>query len=85
MGVQMGSSPDQVRGLCRGVCVGVQAIRAIDLPRQQPHCATLYRGAAAYQPGAAQVELLALHGIATDDGQLERERAELLAEIEGSV
>ena len=34
---------------------------------------------------AAQAELLALHGIATDDGQLERERAELLAEIEGSV
>jgi hypothetical protein len=34
---------------------------------------------------AAHAELLALYGIATDDGQLERERVELLAEIEGSV
>lgn len=29
-----------------------------------------------------QAELLAMHGIATDDGELERKRTELLTEIE---
>ncbi len=32
-----------------------------------------------------QAELLAMHGIETDDGGLERERTELLTEVENTI